>query len=62
MNFFICISSSLDNYYRMNEITAAVVLGQLEKVDQLVDRRITVAKLFLSAIKGFRQPINLSFG
>jgi perosamine synthetase len=42
---------SLGLNYRMNEITAAVVLGQLEKVDQLVDRRITVAKLFLSAIK-----------
>jgi perosamine synthetase len=42
---------SLGLNYRMNEITAAVVLGQLEKVDQLVAKRIAVAKLFLSAIK-----------
>jgi len=43
---------SLGLNYRMNEITAAVVLGQLEKVQTLVKRRIKVANLFLSAIKG----------
>jgi perosamine synthetase len=42
---------SLGLNYRMNEITAAVVLGQLERADKLVKRRIEVANLFLSAIK-----------
>ena len=37
--------------YRMNQITAAVVLGQLEKVNILVNKRIKVAKYFLSSIK-----------
>lgn len=42
---------SLGLNYRMNEITAAVVLGQLEKVHTLVSKRVRVAKYFLSAIK-----------
>jgi perosamine synthetase len=41
---------SLGLNYRMNEITAAVVLAQLERVDKLVNKRIKTAKLFLSAI------------
>ena len=32
--------------YRMNEITAAVVLGQLERVEQLVERRQCIAKMY----------------
>jgi perosamine synthetase len=42
---------SLGLNYRMNEITAATVLGQLERVDELVNRRIKVANLFLNAAK-----------
>lgn len=37
--------------YRMSELCAAVVLGQLEHADELVNRRIDVANLFLSAMK-----------
>ena len=42
---------SLGLNYRMNEPTAAIVLGQLEKVDRLVKKRIKVANFFLSSIK-----------
>jgi perosamine synthetase len=42
---------SLGLNYRMNEITAAVVLGQLERAKELVNKRIKVAKYFLSSIK-----------
>ena len=42
---------SLGLNYRMNEITAAIVLGQLENVDNLVNKRIKIANFFLSAIK-----------
>ena len=42
---------SLGLNYRMNEITAAVVLGQLEKVHKLVKKRIKVANYFLNAAK-----------
>ena len=38
--------------YRMPELCAATVLGQLEHADELVNRRIDVANLFLSAMKG----------
>lgn len=38
--------------YRMPEICAAVGLGQLERLDELVARRQQVAALFLSAIEG----------
>jgi len=36
--------------YRLNEISAAVGLGQLERIDQIVDRRKECAKLFRLAI------------
>jgi perosamine synthetase len=36
--------------YRMPEICAAVALGQLEHAEELVQRRIDVAKLFIEAI------------
>lgn len=36
--------------YRMPELCAAVSLGQLERLDELVQRRIDSANLFLSAI------------
>jgi len=39
--------------YRMSEINAAVALGQLEKLRDLVDLRIKVAKLFEVAVKDF---------
>jgi len=39
--------------YRMSEINAAVALGQLERLDILVEQRKKVADLFKSAIKGF---------
>jgi perosamine synthetase len=38
--------------YRMSELCAAVSLGQLEHLDELVQRRIEVANLFNEAIKG----------
>lgn len=36
--------------YRMNELTAAVGLAQLERVDELVERRIKVANLYLEEL------------
>jgi len=36
--------------YRMPELCAAVALGQLEHIDELVERRKDVAKLFIEAI------------
>lgn len=42
---------SLGLNYRMNELTAAVVLGQLEKVDYFINRRIKNAKKFLKIVK-----------
>jgi len=38
--------------YRMNELTAAVVLAQLERVEKLVQRRQETAGYFLEAIEG----------
>jgi len=38
--------------YRMNAITAAVGLAQLERVDQLVERRKVIGAMFLDAVKG----------
>lgn len=38
--------------YRMPELCAAVVLGQLQRCDELVQRRIEVAELFRDAIAG----------
>lgn len=38
--------------YRMSEVQAAVTLGQLERIEELVDVRVSVAKLFDEAIKG----------
>jgi len=37
--------------YRLNELTAAVVLAQLERVNFLVDRRKKVASYYLNALK-----------
>lgn len=38
--------------YRMSEIQAACALGQLERAEELVQRRIDVARLFDEAIEG----------
>lgn len=38
--------------YRMPELCAAVMLGQMERADELVQRRIDVAELFLDVIRG----------
>lgn len=38
--------------YRMSEVQSAVILGQLERIEELVDVRIEVAKLFDEAIAG----------
>jgi perosamine synthetase len=38
--------------YRMSEVQAAVTLGQLERLDELVNQRIKVAALFKDVIKG----------
>lgn len=43
---------SLGFNYRMSEVCAAVVLGQLERAEELVNTRIETAKLFDEAIKG----------
>lgn len=37
--------------YRMSEVNAAVILGQLERVDELVEHRIKVAKIFDQALE-----------
>ncbi len=38
--------------YRMSEVQAAVTLGQLERLDELVGQRLKVAALYKEAIKG----------
>jgi len=43
---------SLGFNYRMSEVNAAVVLGQLERAEELVNQRIEVAKLFDDALFG----------
>lgn len=43
---------SLGFNYRMSEVNAAVVLGQLERAEELVERRIKVAKIFDQALEG----------
>lgn len=43
---------SLGFNYRMSEVNAAVVLGQLERAEELVEQRIKVAKFFDKAISG----------
>lgn len=42
---------SLGFNYRMSELQAACALGQLERVDELVDNRIKVARIYDEAIK-----------
>lgn len=37
--------------YRMPDLCAAVLLGQLERIDELVQRRIDVANLFIDVLK-----------
>ncbi|MEO1944054.1 MAG: DegT/DnrJ/EryC1/StrS family aminotransferase [Candidatus Thioglobus sp.] len=37
--------------YRMNELTAAVALAQVERVDELVERRQRVAEFFMESIR-----------
>ena len=39
--------------YRMNDITAAVGMGQLERIDEIVQRRQQVGKMFLDATSGY---------
>lgn len=39
--------------YRMNDVSAAVGLGQLERVDEIVGRRKAVGKLFLEKTCGY---------
>jgi len=38
--------------YRMSEVQSAVILGQLERINELVDIRIKVGKIFDQAIEG----------
>jgi perosamine synthetase len=42
---------SLGFNYRMSEVNAAVILGQLERIDELVEQRIKVAAIFDQVIK-----------
>jgi perosamine synthetase len=44
--------SSMGYNYRMPDLCAAVVLGQIERMDELVERRIDVANLFIDAMRG----------
>ena len=37
--------------YRMNDISASIALGQLERIDDIVKNRQTVAKFFIDAIE-----------
>ena len=39
--------------YRMNDISAAIALGQLERVDEIVGKRKAVGKLFQDQTAGF---------
>jgi perosamine synthetase len=39
--------------YRMNAVTAAVGLGQFERVDHLVERRKAIGRMFLDAVAGY---------
>lgn len=39
--------------YRMNDVSAAVGLGQLKRIDQIVQRRIKVGQLFLEMTAGY---------
>jgi perosamine synthetase len=43
---------SLGFNYRMSEVNAAVVLGQLERAEELVEQRIKIAKIFDQALLG----------
>lgn len=43
---------SLGFNYRLSEINAAVVLGQLERAEELVEQRIKVANIFNQALSG----------
>lgn len=43
---------SLGFNYRMSELQAAIALAQLERAEELVDRRIEVARIFDEAIAG----------
>lgn len=43
---------SLGFNYRMSEVNAAVLVGQLERAEELVENRIKVAHIFDEAIKG----------
>ena len=43
---------SLGFNYRMSEIQAAVLLGQLERAEELIDLRIKVAHIFDEVISG----------
>lgn len=38
--------------YRMSEVQSAVILGQLERINELVDIRIKVGKIFDQAVEG----------
>ena len=38
--------------YRMNEVTSAIALAQLERVNQLVERRQKIATYYLDALRG----------
>lgn len=42
---------SLGFNYRLSEVNAAVVLGQLERIQELVEQRIKVAKIFDSVLE-----------
>ncbi len=44
--------ASMGYNYRMPDLCAAIVLGQVERIDELVQRRIDVANLFLDVMKG----------
>ena len=43
---------SIGYNYRMSEVQSAVMLGQLERIDELVDVRIKVGEIFDKAISG----------
>ncbi len=39
--------------YRMNDITAAIATGQLERIDEIVSKRQKIGKMFLDATAGY---------
>ena len=47
--------------YRMSEVQSAVMLGQLERIEELVNVRIEVGRIFDKAIEGFEDIVTKQY-